>query len=181
MKGKRILLIALVAVVATVGAYFAVGHLGARQDPNENNPLYLESGFGIAQAAVEFVNVYPGWVGSAPLTVINGNDKDRVLWVSCQQPNPSKLKSGYEAFPEEYYSWITITGWDGTQDTVEPEVVLDAGENHELIIVLAVPVDADYASRKAEVRIRVAEKNPAGLVTIAIESKWYIITAEEQE
>lgn len=180
MKGKRILLIALVAVAVTVGAYFAVGHLSARQDPNENNPLYLESGFGIAQAAVEFVNVYPGWVGSAPLTVINGNDKDRVLLVTCEQPNLNKLKSGYEAFPEEYYSWITITGWDGTQDTVEPEVVLAAGENHELTIILAMPADADYASKKAEVRIRVAEKNPAGLVTIAIESKWYIITAEQQ-
>ena len=132
MKGKRILLVALVAIVATIGTYFAVGHLSARQKPTEYDPLYLESGFGIAQAAVEFVNVYPGWVGSAPLTVINGGDMDRVLWVSCEQPNPNKLKEGYEAFPEEYYSWITITGWDGTQETVEPEVVLATGENHEL-------------------------------------------------
>jgi len=180
MKGKRLLLVALVAVVATVGTYFAVGHLRASKI-SENDPLYLENGFGIAQAAVEFVNVYPGWVGSAPLTVINGNDKDRVFWVSCEQPNPNKLKSGYEAFPEEYYSWITITGWDGTKNTTVPEVVLDAGENHELTIILAIPEDANYASKKAEVRIRVAEKNPAGLVTIAIESRWYIITAEEQE
>ena len=42
------------------------------------------------------------------------------------------------------------------------------------------PEDADYAGKKAEVRIRVADKNPIGLVTIAIECKWYIITAEEQ-
>jgi len=179
MKGKRILLVALVAIITTVGAYFAVGHIRMGQEPTEYDPLYLESGFGIAQAAVEFVNVYPGWVGSAPLTVINGHDEDRVLRVTCEQP--SRPKNGFEAFPEEYYSWITITGWNGIQDTVAPEVVLAAGENHELIIVLAVPEDADYASKKAEVRIRVAEKNPAGLVTIAIESKWYIITAEKQE
>ena len=180
MKGKRILLVALVAIITTVGAYFAVGHIRMGQEPPEHDPLYLESGFGIAQAAVEFVNVYPGWVGSAPLTVINGHDEDRVLRVTCEQPSLNKLKSGYEAFPEEYYSWITITGWDGVQDTVEPEVVLAAGENHELTVILAMPADADYTSKKAEVRIRVAEKNPAGLVTIAVESRWYIITAEEQ-
>ena len=179
MKGKRLLLVALVAIAVTIGVYFAVGHLRINRD-TEYDPLYLENGFGIAQASVEFVNVYPGWVGSAPLTVINGNDKDRVLWVNCQPPNPEKLKKGYEAFPEEYYSWITITGWDGTKNTTEPEVVLAAGENHELTIVLAMPEDADYANKRAEVRIRVAEKNPIGLVTIAIESKWYIITAEEQ-
>lgn len=179
MSKKRILLVALVAVIATVGTYFAVGHF-RMSCVLENDPLYLEEGFGIAQAAVEFVNVYPGWVGSAPLTIINGNDKDRVFWVSCEQPNPDKLKKGYEAFPEEYHSWITITGWDGTQDIVEPEVVLAAGENHELVITLAMPEDADYADKRAEVRIRVAEKNPTRLVTIAIESKWYIITAESQ-
>lgn len=179
MSGKRILLIALVAIVATVGTYFAVGHFSVNQNPTEYDPLYLENGFGIAQAAVEFVNVYPGWVGSAPLTVINGDDKDRVFWVSCQQP--SNPKNGYEVFPEEYYSWITITGWDGSKNTTEPEVVLAAGENHELTIVLAMPEDADYADKKVEVRIRVAEKNPEGIVAIAIESKWFITTAEEQE
>lgn len=179
MSKKRILLVVLIAVLATVGTYFAVGHFRMTH-VSEDDPLYLENGFGIAQAAVEFVNVYPGWVGSAPLTIVNGDDKDRVFWVSCEQPNPDKLKDGYEAFPEEYYSWITITGWDGTTETVTPEVVLDAGENHELTIILAMPEDADYADKKAEVRIRVAEKNPIGLVTIAIESKWYIITAEQQ-
>ena len=179
MKGKRILLIVAVAIATTVGAYFAVGHFTAEQEPYD--PLYLDNGFGIAQAAVEFVNVYPGWVGSAPLTIINGNDKDRVFWVSCQQPNPEKLKSGYEALPAEYYSWITITGWDGTQDTVEPEVVLAAGENHELTIVLAMPEDSEYIDRRAEVRIRVQEKDPAGLVAIAIESKWFIATTSAEE
>ena len=179
MGKKRILLTVLVAVLATTGTYFAIGHFKVTH-VEENDPLHLEEGFGIAQAAVEFVNVYPGWVGSAPLTIINGDDKDRVFWVSCQQPNPEKLKVGYEAFPEEYYSWITITGWDGTESTTAPEVVLNAGENHELTITLAMPTDADYTNKKAEVRIRVAEKNPIGLVTIAIESKWYIITAESQ-
>ena len=179
MKGKRILLVALVAIITTVGAYFAVGHIRMGQEPPEHDPLYLESGFGIAQAAVEFVNVYPGWVGSAPLTVINGHDKDRVLRVTCEQP--SRPKDGFEAFPEEYYSWITITGWNGTQDTVAPEVVLEAGENHELTIVLAMPEDADYTGRKVEVRIRVSDANPVGLVTVAVECKWFITTAEEQE
>lgn len=179
MGKKRILLVVLVAVIATVGTYFAVGHFRISR-VSENDPLHLEEGFGIAQAAVEFVNVYPGWVGSAPLTIINGDDKDRVFWVSCEQPNPDKLKSGYEAFPEEYYSWITITGWDGTEETAAPEVVLAAGENHELTVTLAVPEDSNYTGKKAEVRIRVADKSPIGLVTIAIESKWYIITAEEQ-
>ena len=178
MKNKRILLIAAVAVVVTVVAYFAVGNL--RMGNVEDDPLHLDEGFGIAEAAVEFVNVYPGWVGSAPLTIINGDDEARVFWVSCEQPTAAKIKEGYEALPEPYFSWITITGWNGTAETVEPEVVLAAGEYHQLTLVLAMPEDVEYYGKRAEVRIRVSDLNPVGIVTIAVESKWFILTADEE-
>lgn len=159
---KKIIIGAILAVAITVGSYFGIMHA-------KNGVPWLEEGFGILESEVEFRNVYPGWEGSAPLTVINGKDRDRTFSISLEQPNPNKLKNGYEAFPVEYYSWITIT---------EPEISLEAGQHHEQIIIFAMPEDANYEGKQTEVRIRVSDMTPTGLVTLAVESRWYIITAE---
>ncbi len=178
--GKKRITIILIAIGIAIGAYFGVGHLmgeGPGTEPNSNNDGLL-TGFGIAQSSIEFRNVYPGWNGTAPLTIINGQVRDRVFWVSLEQPNPDKLKEGYQSLPEKYYSWITINGWDGAAVTSEPEVVLKAGERHELTLVLTIPEDIDYADKRAEVRVRVSDLSQTGLVQVAVETRWYIIVAE---
>lgn len=164
MKNRKIVIGILLAMAISAGAYFGIMHFKDRVPR-------LAEGFGILQSEVELRNVYPGWEGEAPLTIINGNDRDRTFSVSLEQPNPNKIKQFYQAFPEEYYSWITIT---------EPEVSLKAGEYHEQIIIFAMPEDVHYEGKYTEVRIRVSDMTPEGLVTIAIESRWYIITAESE-
>jgi hypothetical protein len=163
MRNRKLIIIIVAAIAIAVGAYFGIAHL-------RNRMPSLNEGFGILQSEVEFRNVYPGWSGSAPLTIINGRDQDRTFSVSLEQPNPTKLKDGYEAFPQQYYSWITIS---------EKDVTIKAGQYHEEIIIFAMPEDADYAGKQAEIRIRVSDMTPQGLVTLAVESRWYIITAEQ--
>ncbi len=159
---KKILIGIAVPVVIVAGLYFGV--------LNRGGVPTLQEGFGILESEVELRNVYPGWEGSVPLTVINGKDKDRVFSISLEQPNLKKLKPFYRAFPEEYYSWFTIT---------EPEVAIEAGHYHEVLIIFVMPEDAHYEGQQTEIRIRVSDMTPEGLVTLAVESRWYIITAEQ--
>jgi len=57
---------------------------------------------------------------------------------------------------------------------------VEAGKHLRLTITLTMPEWADYHGKETEVRIRVQEVNLEGLVQLAVESRWYIITAEEQ-
>jgi len=159
---KKKILIAVLLVIAVVGAY-----LGATYHHEDSDGLpSLVTGFGVLQSEVEFRNVYPGWNGSVPLTIINGNDRDRTFIITLEEP--TKLKLGYEVFPLINYSWINIT---------EAEVTIAAGGYHEIVVILAMPADASYSGRQSEIRIRVSDITQTGIVQVAVESRWYIITA----
>lgn len=127
----------------------------------------ITAGFGLYGSTVEFDGVYPGWTGTVPVTIVNGQDKDRLFVVSIR--GATKTDAGYEAFPQEYFYWITIS---------EPEVTIPAGEVYQIPVTLAMPGDSDYTGKKAEVRILVEDTTQRGLVQIALETKWYIITAD---
>lgn len=127
----------------------------------------LPEGFGIYGASVELDGVYPGWSGTVPLTLVNGQDRERLFVIYAV--SPTKPKEGFEALPEKYLYWLTIE---------EPEVTVGIGEVRQVNITLEMPIDADYAGRQAEVRIRVDDTTQTGLVQIALECKWYIITAD---
>lgn len=127
----------------------------------------LPEGFGIQGVTAEFDGVYPGWAGTIHLTLVNGLDRDRMFVIYAV--SSAKTKEGYEPLPEEYLYWITVE---------EPEVAISKGQNRQVNITLEIPSDADYAGKHAEVRIRVDDITQTGLVQIALESKWYIITAE---
>lgn len=126
----------------------------------------IPEGFGLQGSVAEFNGVYPGWSGTVPLTIVNGQDKDRLFVLSLR--SPSKIQSGYEALPEEYFSWITIS---------QPEVTVRIGEVYPIPITLAMPIDSDYTNKRVEVRILVEDTTQTGLVQIALEAKWFIITA----
>lgn len=123
----------------------------------------LSEGFGIYDSSVE-LNVYPGWKDTIPLTIVNGNDKDRLFTVSIK--SPSKVKNGFEAFPKKYFYWFTIP---------ESRIYIPAGKTYQVSIVLAIPNDMNYFDKRAEVRILV-ENITSNLVQIAIEARWLIIT-----
>ena len=126
----------------------------------------LAEGFGIYGSTVEFDGVYPGWSGTVPITIVNGQDRDRLFVISVR--SPSKTSEGYEPLPQEYFYWITIS---------QPTVTVLAGGVHQIPITLTMPSDANYSGR-AEVRIRVEDTTQTGLVQIALETKWFINIAD---
>ena len=125
----------------------------------------LSEGFGIYDGSVELNGVYPGWEDTISLTIVNGNDKDRLFAISIN--SPSKVQDGFEAFPEEYFHWITIP---------ETRIFIPAGETYQVPITLAIPSDMDYFNKHAEVRILVEDITQSDLVQVALEAKWFIIT-----
>lgn len=127
----------------------------------------LDSGFGVYGSAVTFDGVYPGWTGTVPLIIVNGQDRDRFFVVSVRSPN--KPKEGYEAFPQEYLYWITIS---------EPTFEVAKGENFQVPITVTIPIDSNYKGKRAEVRILIEDTTQTGLVQVALESRWFIITAD---
>lgn len=126
----------------------------------------LEAGYGISETC-ELVGVYPGYYEKIPMLIRNGGDKERlfIIYAVCS----TKPKEGFETLPEEYLYWFTVE---------EPKVELGKDEYRWINILFAMPKDADYAGKHAEVRIRVDDTTQTGFTQIALESKWYITTAE---
>lgn len=127
----------------------------------------LAEGFGVYGSKVEFDGVYPGWSGTVSLTIVNGRDRDRLFAISVI--SPSNPQAGYEAFPWQYLYWITIS---------QPTITVLKGGGFQVPITLAMPADSDYKGKKAEVRILVEDTTQTGLVQIAVESRWFISTAD---
>lgn len=187
MKNKKIAVIIIVAVVVAVGGYFGLIQF------KDTTPVLAE-GFGILQPEVEIRNIYPGWSDSVEFTILCGRDYDRTFAVTLEQPNPAKLRNGYEPLPEEYYDWFQIEPisyqggeweWDriefDNETTFGSGILVEEGHYRQLTISVSMPEWADYWGKETEVRIRVSELSTTGLVQLAIESKWYIITASEED
>jgi hypothetical protein len=169
-KWKRIWI--MVGVVAVVATLVVCLHPKLSSPVNGGtNVIYegdqiipkLDSGFGILESKITFDGVYPGWSGTVPLTIINGQDRDRLFVVSVI--SASNPQTGYEVFPQQYLYWIVIS---------RPEVTVSKGGNVKIPITLTVPEVSNYKG-KAEVRILVEDTTQTGLVQIALESRWFII------
>ena len=129
-------------------------------------PLDVGSGFALYGSKVEFEGVYPGWSGTVPVTIVNGKDAARSFRLSLM--TPSSLDPSWEALPEEYYDWITIS---------ELLVDLSPGQIYEVPVTLTMPPDADYAGKMAEIQILVEDVTQVGFVQIALAARWLIKTA----
>jgi len=187
MKNKRIAIIIIVAAMVATGGYFGLMQF------KDTTPVLAE-GWGILQPEVEIRNIYPGWTGSIEFTILCGQDYDRTFAITLEQPNPAKLKDGYEPLPEEYYGWFQIESksyqggeweWDRIEFDNETSfgsgMLVEEGHYRQVTISLTMPEFADYYGKETEVRVRVSELSTTGLVQLAIESKWYIITSSENE
>lgn len=127
----------------------------------------LPEGYGISVSEVSFSGVYPGWSGALPLTIINGQDRERTFEVTVHSPGPSQCKSGYEPLPTSNLNWITV---------VTPMVTASAGSTVDVPIQIAMPLGSPDTYRNMEVRIMVNDYTQTGLVQYAVESRWYIDT-----
>ena len=133
----------------------------------EEPPPSLSEGFGIYGSKATLDGLYPGWTGTVSITIINGGDRDRTFRISAVQPR--KIAEGYEAIPVNYLSWFTV---DPTT------VYADKGVNTEIPITVSMPKDADCKGKSMEVRILVEDITQTGLVQLAMESRWFVSTAE---
>ena len=187
MKNKRRAIIIVVAVVLAAGGYFGLMQF------KDTTPVLAE-GFGIMEPVVLIPDVEPGYDYLVPLTILCGKDQDRIFMVTVEEPNPSKLPDGYMAFPKEYYDWIHIESgsyqggtWEWDRITLDGElelgspIIVAAGHYRHLTLVLTMPDGVDYYGKQAEVRVRVTELSSEGINRVAIESKWRIVTASQQD
>jgi len=123
----------------------------------------LETGYGV-YAETHFWGMYAGWSGTAPLVIVNGRDKDREFLITIE--TPGKLESGFEALPEECFSWITISS---------NLVTASAGETIQVPVTITIPADIVYTNEHQQVAIQVREAGQ-GLIQLALQSKWFIST-----
>jgi len=127
---------------------------------------YLKEGFGIKGSSITFKNVYSGYTATIPVTLVNGQDKDRYFELSTRVP--SKVSDGYEPIPLEYLDWIIIE---------EPTADLTAGETYQVPVTLDIPEDleSEIEGKKYEARVLVEDTTQIGVVQIAVDMKWFIV------
>jgi hypothetical protein len=77
---------------------------------------------------------------------------------------PANLTPGYEALPESYYSWITIS---------DNLVTASAGETIQVPVTITIPSDINYVGKHYEIALQVGETEQ-GFVQLALQSKWFI-------
>ena len=171
---KTLVVILIVLLVLLIPLFVFTGYLSPNStayskiiyEGDQTIPEYSE-GWGLFGSVINFDGIYPGWEGTVPITIVNGQDKDRIFVLSIYSPSKSKVKEGFEPFPEKYFYWITIS---------ELEVSVQAGEVRQIPIILAMPEDTKYSNKHAEVRILVEDTSQTDLIQIALETKWFIIT-----
>jgi len=159
---KRLLVASLLAIVLSI---VPVTLVCANGDIiwEKGNTQTLETGYGV-YAETHFWGMYAGWSGTAPLVIVNGKDKERTFVITIERP--SKLEPGYEALPEECFSWITISN---------NLVTASAGETIQVPVTITIPNDIIYINKNQEVAIQVKETGQ-GFVQLALQSKWFIST-----
>lgn len=130
----------------------------------------VKEGYGLWGATVTVTNVYPGWSGSAPVTIVNGKDQRRTFHLMIQQPGTT-IREGYEPLPEECFSWITIE---------DAGPVVAVGGVKKVSITLSAPYDfpAEMRGKNYEVRILVEDWSQTGFIQLALQAKWLITFAD---
>lgn len=130
----------------------------------------VEEGYGLWGATVTVKNVYPGWSGSAPVTIVNGKDQRRTFHLMVQQPG-STIKEGYEPFPTKYFNWITI-------EDLNPEVAIGGVKKVSVTLSAPYTFPSEMRGKDYEVRILVEDWSQTGFIQLALQAKWLITFAE---
>jgi len=132
-------------------------------------PAAALAAFGIDPGKVYIDNLYPGAQGEFPITVYNQNDYETTFVVRARTPDYTAEDEGYGVFP--HLEWITVT----------PErVIISASDTEDVLVIVAMPEDADYSGRKSEVWISFMEEGTSGMVKIELCSRIFISTRVEE-
>lgn len=126
----------------------------------------VAEGFGLYGATVTITNVYPGYSGSAPITIVNGKDYARTFHLMLQQPGTA-LTDGYQPFPEEYFNWVTV-------EDIQPKVAI--GGVKKISVTLSAPFDFPESmyGQKYDLRVLVEDWSQTGFIQKAYQEKWLI-------
>ena len=146
-------------VLVTIG--LAVGVLLA--------PAAALAAFGIDPGKVYVDNLYPGARGEFPITVYNQNDYETTFVVKARGPDYTAEDEGYDALP--YLEWVTVT---------PSRVTIGASDKDDVLVIVAMPEDADYSGKKSEVWVSFMEEDTEGMVKIEICSRIFISTRVEE-
>jgi len=158
---KNFLLASLLTLILSIVPLTLVGANGDIIWENGQGTQTLEEGYGV-YAETHFWGMYAGWSGTAPLVIVNGKDRARTFLITIE--SPTHLVPGYEALPEECYSWVTIS-----QDIV----TASAGETVQVPVTITIPATMNYIGKRHEVALQVRESGQ-GFIQLALQSKWFI-------
>jgi len=152
---RRFFVSGLIVLVLVAGVLFA--------------PAAAQAAFGIDPGKVYIDNLFPGAQAEFPITIYNQNDYEATFVVSPREPDYTAEDEGYDALP--YLEWVTIT----------PErVTVAASDTGDVVVVVAMPEDADYSGKKSEVWISFMEEGTEGMVKIELCSRIFISTRVEE-
>jgi len=132
-------------------------------------PTAAQAAFGIDPAKVYIDNLFPGAQAEFPITIYNQNDHEATFVVKPRGPDYTAEDKGYDALP--YLEWVTVT----------PErVTIAASDTGDVVVVVAMPEDADYSGKKSEVWISFMEEATEGMIKIELCSRIFISTRVEE-
>jgi hypothetical protein len=151
-------------ISVSIGTPVAGGEMRADGYQNIDEGFYLYGGTVVPEDTDgNAVELWAGFSGSAPLTIVNGNDYARTFHLSIQSPSVD----GYLPFPEKYYSWVSI-------EDLTPKVAI--GGSRRISITLSVPYQLpnEIRGNKFTFGILVEDWSQTGFVQIAYQQKWLV-------
>ena len=135
------------------------------------HPATVLAGFGIQPGKVYIDNLYPGAQAEFLITIYNQNDYEATFVVRARTPDYTAEDEGYDALPLPYLEWVTVT----------PErITVGATDTGDVLVVVAMPEDADYSGKKSEVWISFMEEDTEGMVKIELCSRIFVSTRVEE-
>ena len=117
----------------------------------------------ISPGKVMVTNFYPGARAEYPLLIHNGNSTTASF--NVQYRHPDHVDGAYVKAPAEAQDWVII---------VDPTPVLMPRETREILIVLAMPKDANIDGKKFEFWISVMDATQSGTVRTELCSRWLV-------
>lgn len=184
MKGKIVKIVILAAILVVTGLSMSCGGDSLPNPsstytptPTTDEPTPLPTvvadnfpipygGIGISPAKVWVGNpnpFYPGARAEWPITIHSGNSQTATFSVTYSYPNSVYKEYSYPTVEVE--DWVFIT---------DPSPVIAPYETKDILIILDMPYSAEAPGDKWEFRIKVAEVDQAGTVTIDVECRWLI-------
>lgn len=117
----------------------------------------------ISPGKVNVSNFYPGARAEYPVTIHNGNDYATSFSVSYRYPD--NTATGYSKPSDEVQGWVIIA--DATP-------VLAPYETRDILVVLAMPEDAEVFAPKFEFWVAVMDMSQSGTVKSEMAVRWLV-------